>query len=135
VVRRETLKINRQSLPSNKEEKRQFQSREDSTMVIACMRLLVQSLTLFLLSSVALGFQSVRRPFPRSLLALSSSGDQDLASILTSRLPTSVDDQVRQAVESLKRANQDGKHRHSVRLLLPVIGATELDDWYVRSLP
>ena len=48
----------------------------------------------------------------------------------TTRLPTSVDDQVRQAILSLQRASQDGKqHRHLVRLLLPVIGATDLDDW------
>ena len=57
-------------------------------------------------------------------------GDEnDLSKILTSRLPTSVDDQVRQATASLKQASKDGKHRHCVRLLLPVIGATELDDW------
>ena len=47
----------------------------------------------------------------------------------TTRLPTSVDDQVRQAVVSLQRASQDGRHRHLIRLLLPVIGATDLDDW------
>ena len=47
----------------------------------------------------------------------------------TTRLPTSVDDQVRQAVVSLQRASQDGRHRHVIRLLLPVIGATDLDDW------
>jgi hypothetical protein len=97
---------------------------------------------LCLVASVATGFQSLTRTaLSRSLISLSSSrkdsnnssnsnqADVNLASILTSRLPTSVDDQVRQAVESLKRANEDGKHRHSVRLLLPVIGATELDDW------
>jgi len=56
-------------------------------------------------------------------------GDEGLADLLTSRLPTSVDDQVRQAVDSLRRATSDGLHRHSLRLLLPVIGATELDDW------
>lgn len=51
------------------------------------------------------------------------------SNLLTARLPTSVEDQVRQAAESLKRATADGAHRHLIRLLLPVIGATELDDW------
>lgn len=53
----------------------------------------------------------------------------DLSSLLTARLPTSVDDQVRQAAESVKRATANGIHRHLIRLLLPIIGATELDDW------
>jgi hypothetical protein len=104
-------------------------------------RLSVRSLVLCLIVSIATGFQSVTyvtriaaAVLPvKSLIARSSSSasadDTDLASILTSRLPTSVDDQVRQAAASLKRANQDGKHRHSIRLLLPIIGATELDDW------
>jgi hypothetical protein len=59
----------------------------------------------------------------------SNNNDVSLSTILTSRLPTSVDDSVRQAAEALKRATINGVHRHSVRLLLPVIGATELDDW------
>ena len=45
------------------------------------------------------------------------------------RLPTSVEDQIRQAAIAIKSASDDGKHRHLVRLLLPVIGATDLDDW------
>lgn len=49
--------------------------------------------------------------------------------LLTARFPTSVDDQIRQASAALQRASADGIHRHTVRLLLPVIGATELDDW------
>jgi hypothetical protein len=63
------------------------------------------------------------------LVSRKSTNDDDLSYLLTARLPTSVEDQVRQASESLKRATADGIHRHSVRLLLPVIGATELDDW------
>jgi hypothetical protein len=47
----------------------------------------------------------------------------------TSRFPTSPEDQVRQAAISIKNASKDGIHRHAVRLLLPLIGATELDDW------
>jgi hypothetical protein len=50
--------------------------------------------------------------------------------VLSDRLPTSVDDQVRQAAQALQRATSDSTiRRHSIRLLLPVIGATELDDW------
>eukprot|EP00542_Grammatophora_oceanica_P010787 CAMPEP_0194044572 /NCGR_PEP_ID=MMETSP0009_2-20130614/16015_1 /TAXON_ID=210454 /ORGANISM="Grammatophora oceanica, Strain CCMP 410" /LENGTH=321 /DNA_ID=CAMNT_0038689129 /DNA_START=150 /DNA_END=1115 /DNA_ORIENTATION=- len=64
-----------------------------------------------------------------STICLRASDSNDLDAILTARFPTSVEDQVRQAAASLKRATADGKHRHSVRLLLPVIGATELDDW------
>lgn len=61
--------------------------------------------------------------------SLSLDNVDDMSALLTSRLPTSVDDQVRQAAESLKRAARDGQRRHAIRLLLPVIGATELDDW------
>jgi Domain of unknown function (DUF1995) len=57
------------------------------------------------------------------------NSNSDLSSLLTARLPTSVEDQVRQAAESLKRATADGFYRHSIRLLLPLSGATELDDW------
>lgn len=53
----------------------------------------------------------------------------DLSNMATSRFPTSPEDQVRQAAISIKEASKDGKKRHSVRLLLPIIGATELDDW------
>lgn len=41
----------------------------------------------------------------------------------------SSEDQVRLAAISLQKATKDGITRHSVRLLLPIIGATELDDW------
>ena len=53
----------------------------------------------------------------------------DLTNMATSRFPTSPEDQVRQAAISIKEATKAGKHRHAVRLLLPLIGATELDDW------
>ena len=63
-------------------------------------------------------------------IPLSATSDtNDWAAILTERFPSSVDDQIRQASAALKRANQDGYHRHGVRILLPIIGATELDDW------
>ena len=60
---------------------------------------------------------------------LSTKLHSDLANMVTSRFPTSPEDQVRQAAISLKEATKDGLSRHSVRLLLPIIGATELDDW------
>jgi Domain of unknown function (DUF1995) len=41
----------------------------------------------------------------------------------------SVVDQVGQASLSIKRAVASGINRHTIRLLLPLIGATELDDW------
>jgi len=59
----------------------------------------------------------------------SNNHENDISFLLTNRIPTSIDDQVRQAMESIKRATADGKHRHLIRLLLPVIGATDLDDW------
>jgi Domain of unknown function (DUF1995) len=61
----------------------------------------------------------------------SDTDDADLASVLTSRLPTSVEDQVRQAAESIRRATRGGCHRHVVRLLLPVQRSSDsdLDDW------
>jgi Domain of unknown function (DUF1995) len=54
---------------------------------------------------------------------------ENLSAILTERFPTSVEDQIRQASESLKRASHDGYHRHSVRLLLPLLAPSDLDDW------
>ena len=53
----------------------------------------------------------------------------NMKTMATSRFPTSPEDQVRQAAISIKEATKDGKHRHAIRLLLPIIGATELDDW------
>lgn len=57
------------------------------------------------------------------------NSSENISDVLTWRLPTSVEDQVRQATESIKMASKDGLHRHNIRLLLPVIGATDLDDW------
>ena len=73
-----------------------------------------------------------RQTTGRSGSALFSTGEtdsDDIGSMLTARFPTSVDDQVRQAADSLKKAAEDGIHRHCVRLLLPLIGPTDLDDW------
>jgi hypothetical protein len=56
-------------------------------------------------------------------------------STISVRFPTSVEDQVRMAAVALKAASKDSdpgvqqQRRHAMRLLLPVIGATELDDW------
>ena len=59
-----------------------------------------------------------------------NTSPSSLTELLTARLPTSVEDQVRQAAASVQRASRhDGIHRQTVRLLLPLIGATELDDW------
>jgi hypothetical protein len=55
--------------------------------------------------------------------------DKRPASILTGRLPTSVEDQVRQVADAIRKASLASVHRHAVRLLLPVVRSTELDDW------
>jgi hypothetical protein len=89
------------------------------------------------LAAVSLGFQPNLRPFHRrqmiidreSLNNSNDKNDPELSSLVTSRLPTSVDDQVRQCVQSIQLAAADGTVRHAIRLLLPVIGATDLDDW------
>lgn len=52
-----------------------------------------------------------------------------LSDIALSRFPTSPEDQVRQAALSISEASNAGRKRHNIRLLLPIIGATELDDW------
>ena len=62
----------------------------------------------------------------------SSSSDSNNSNTMvdaTSRFPTSPEDQIRQASIATTAANQNGVTRHSIRLLLPIIGATELDDW------
>ena len=81
--------------------------------------------------SGVLRFSSTRGRATRLFTAAASDeNEQDkLSNVLLGRLPTSVDDQVRQATEALKKATADGRYRHSIRLLLPVIGATDLDDW------
>jgi len=85
---------------------------------------------------------------PRSIIALhdkrinnnpfalksSSSSSEDLSKMASERFPTSIEDQIRQAAIALRNAesesdSKDPIHRHSIRLLLPLIGATELDDW------
>lgn len=77
-------------------------------------------MTHILLTCIA--FQIPSHHSTKRLLA----NNNELDDILTARLPTSVDDQVRQARVAL--ANSPNS-RHLIRLLLPIIGATELDDW------
>lgn len=89
---------------------------------------LISTATLVILSS-SLSFQASRHRRSRAHTQLASSDLNDFTTVLTERFPTSVDDQVRQASAALRRANRDGYHRHAVRLLLPIIGATDLDDW------
>lgn len=45
-------------------------------------------------------------------------------------LPRGTDEIVEQATKACLRAWADGVSRQSVELLLPLIGATDLDDWY-----
>lgn len=106
---------------------------------------MMKLLVLFLLSLTAsLAFPSNHHhhrrsaQFRQSFALRESSGnnnnsDNTLSSLVTARLPTSVDDQVRQCVQSIQfsssQAAANPTVRHSIRLLLPVIGATDLDDW------
>ena len=99
-------------------------------------RALLAALAVCSLQTTALAFQTdfSRSSFSRAAgsttkFYATNEAQDNLSNLLLARLPTSVEDQVRQATEALKRATADGKHRHSIRLLLPVIGATELDDW------
>jgi hypothetical protein len=45
------------------------------------------------------------------------------------RLPRSPKEQVAQATEAVRRATADGKELVSIEFNLPLIGATDLDDW------
>jgi len=45
------------------------------------------------------------------------------------RIPRGTEDQVLQASQSIQRAFNDGITRQQVKIELPLIGATELDDW------
>lgn len=72
---------------------------------------------------------AVTNALPRSSSLYSSNSDDDFTELAASRFPTSAEDQVRQASIALRRAAADGERRHVLRLLLPLIGATELDDW------
>jgi hypothetical protein len=93
---------------------------------------------LFFVSSISLtlAFHTRARSVRPNYLPLhaSSNDDDSLTSLVTARLPTSVDDQVRLCAQSIQRASSPGNDddrivRQNVRLLLPVIGATDLDDW------
>ena len=80
-----------------------------------------------------LGATSAFQPSARTPVSTCTSNtlynDNDISNMATARFPTSPEDQVRQAAISIKEATKDGKTRHALRLLLPIIGATELDDW------
>jgi len=62
-------------------------------------------------------------------LGVPQDNEVDAMAQLDERFPTSVDDQVRQVAAAINRAQDSGIVRHNVRMLLPIIGATELDDW------
>jgi hypothetical protein len=89
------------------------------------------SVLLLLLVTLTAGFQSPTLLSGRAnpIGSTPKENQEDLTALLLERFPTSIDDQVRQATAALKRASLDGNHRHSIRLLLPLIGASDLDDW------
>ena len=90
--------------------------------------LLIVSVLLELTTSFILQYKNVNISSVKSSAA-SDSDAQELSNVVTLRFPTSPEDQIRQAAQSLRVATKDNKTRHSIRLLLPIIGATELDDW------
>ena len=51
------------------------------------------------------------------------------ATLRLSRLPRSPKEQVAQASDAVKKAVADGKELVSVEFNIPLIGATDLDDW------
>ena len=77
------------------------------------------------------GFISPQIPLSKITLQSNANSNEstNLETIATERFPTSIEDQVRQATLALRAATSSSIHRHSIRLLLPLIGATELDDW------
>lgn len=90
--------------------------------------MLIVSVLLELTTSFILQYKNVNISSVKSSAA-SDSDAQELSNVVTLRFPTSPEDQIRQAAQSLRVATKDNKTRHSIRLLLPIIGATELDDW------
>ncbi|CAM9753064.1 unnamed protein product, partial [Hapterophycus canaliculatus] len=57
------------------------------------------------------------------------SGGEDEQVWARAELPMSNDLQVEQATRAVWKALSDGKNRQILRLSLPLIGATEMDDW------
>ena len=58
-----------------------------------------------------------------------NNNNDDISNLATNRFPTSIHDQIRQTSIAISNANKNNITRHSIRLLLPIIGPTELDDW------
>jgi hypothetical protein len=75
------------------------------------------------------GYRRVTCNIPLCVAGATGAEGSSPTSIVPPRFPTSVEDQIRQATEAICAAEADGFTRHNVRLLLPLIGATELDDW------
>jgi hypothetical protein len=46
-------------------------------------------------------------------------------------IPSSADAAVRQSIDAIKSAYQSGVARQRIDVLLPLVGATDLDDWWV----
>ena len=100
---------------------------------MAFQRLRLAAFLLLFSQSNAFTSPVQKQCFQTSLKSTESSTSEDeLSTMATARFPTSIEDQVRQAAIAIRLATTESEtpiHRHSIRLLLPLIGATELDDW------
>lgn len=104
--------------------------------ISACLMIMLAHTEAFLFpSSRSVNFMYNRaRNEDTFVLKSGSVPNEDLSKMATERFPTSIEDQIRQAAVALRNAENgldsiEPIHRHSIRLLLPLIGATELDDW------
>lgn len=64
-----------------------------------------------------------------NLVRCEAGSSSDGASAPLPRLPRSPREQVTQAAEAVRRAAASGKQLFEIEFSLPLIGATDLDDW------
>ncbi|CAL5219287.1 g1091 [Coccomyxa viridis] len=69
------------------------------------------------------------RPLRSKSLQIQASTSKESATSPKQYLPRSADEVVDQALQACRRAYADGVRRQQLELLLPLIGATDLDDW------
>ncbi len=70
----------------------------------------------------------------RCLRVFASSDAKNTSRTTPLQVPTSAEATVEQATATVLRAYNEGILRQRIQFLLPLIGATELDDWYVWTL-
>lgn len=72
-----------------------------------------------------------RRAHRRCCVQATADGSKNRVAPLP--VPTSAQETVEQATATVLRAYNEGVLRQRVQFLLPLIGATELDDWYAHA--